>query len=103
MSDAENEEPLRKDAWLSLTADVIAEHPDWVGDTVMAVQTGVREAQERQMDRIEDLSMGLWQAVSTRPGAKRRDGETIAKAIETSTLAGSPWAQKAIEKERKNP
>lgn len=101
MSEDEPQQQMTKSRWMGIVAGMLADHPDWMEATVTAMQAGVSKALKRKDDRIEDLSVGLWQALTTRPGAKRRDSEAIIEGIEASVLANSPWAAEAIEKERK--
>jgi hypothetical protein len=95
----EESEELKLYQWEHMVAEVLAEHPQWMAATVNAAQRGVLAAVERQQDRNADLSMGLWQALSTRPGAKRRNKDLIIEAIKASTFAGSSWAEETSKKE----
>lgn len=91
---------IEKGEWASIVASMLAAHPDWAEVTVQMMQVGLLEAVERQKDRVSDLSLGLYEALSTRPGTKKRDGSRIAQAVRASNFFGSPWANDTIAKEQ---
>jgi hypothetical protein len=93
-------DPLTRARWATVVADVIAEHPEWMSTTVEAVQAGILAAQERQLDRIADLSMGLIEAINTKPGHVKRNHGAIIKAIEASNVHPTVWSEKAIAREQ---
>jgi hypothetical protein len=93
------EKKLTRDQWAATVADVIAEHPEWMAATVNAVQAGILEAQERQLGRIADVSMGLVEALNTKPGHVKRNHAAIVRAVEASNVHGSKWAEAMISKE----
>lgn len=85
--------------WYEVIATTLAQQPELAATTVQAMQAGLIEALDRQQERNADLSMGLWQAMTTKPHHVKRDHAAIVRAIEASTLYGSAWAKQAIEKE----
>ncbi len=91
---------LTPEEWAEIVSGVLAAQPELAAATVTAMQAGILEAQERQLDRIADVSMGLHQALTTKPGHVKRRHEVIVRAIEASTLCGSKWATEAIVKEQ---
>jgi hypothetical protein len=86
--------------WASIVSDVLARQPELAAVTVQAMQAGIIEANERLADRVADVSMGLVQALSTKPGHVKRRSDMIVRAIEASTVRGSKWAAGAIAKEQ---
>lgn len=88
-----------REQWADAVAEVISLHPEWVAATVNAVQAGILEANERLRDRVADVSMGLHQALITKPGHVKRRHDVIVRAIEASTLCGSKWADETIARE----
>lgn len=89
-----------REEWADVVAGVIAAQPELVSVTVEAMQAGILEARERQLDRIADVSMGLVEALNTKPGHAKRRGDVIVRAIEASNVHGSRWAADMIAKER---
>lgn len=94
-----SDEETTRGRWAQTVARTLAEHPEWVGDTIKAITAGITASNERLLDRVSDVSQGLLEALITRPGTKRRRGAVIVKAIESSQYAGTAWAQKMIERE----
>jgi len=90
---------LTVEEWAATVAFVLAEHPEWMAATVNAVQKGVLVAQERQLDRISDLSLGLHEALRTERRAKTRRRDVIVKGIKASNIHPTVWSKEAIEKE----
>ena len=85
--------------WATVVSDVLAQQPELAAATVQAMQAGILEAQERQLDRIADVSMGLVEALSTKPGQVKRRRDVIVRAIEASTVHGSKWSAAMIARE----
>lgn len=95
--------PERKftpEQWAQIVSGVLAEQPELAAVTVTAMQAGILEANERLRDRVADVSMGLHEAMSTKPGHVKRKHDVIVRAIEASNLRGSKWANEAIAKEQ---
>lgn len=91
-----------REQWASAVHAVLAAHPDWVADTVNAMQAGVVEALDRQKDRTLTVSLGLVEAVRTERRSKGRVHDRIIKAIEVSNFHPTPWSKSAIEQETRN-
>jgi hypothetical protein len=91
---------LTPEQWADVVSDVLANQPELAAVTVQAMQAGILAANDRLRDRVADVSMGLVEALNTKPGHARRRGNVIARAIEVSTVCGSKWADEMIEKER---
>jgi hypothetical protein len=89
-----------REQWADAVADVLARRPDWAAVTVQAMQAGILEANERLRDRVADVSMGLHEALSTKRGQVKRRPDVIVRAVEASTLSGTPWANDVIAKEQ---
>lgn len=89
-----------REDWALFVTSVISEQPELVSTTVAALQAGILSAQDRQLDRISDLSMGLHEALSTKPGHVRRQHDVIVKAIEASNIHPTAWSEAAIAKEQ---
>jgi hypothetical protein len=85
--------------WAATVAFVLAEHPEWMAVTVNAVQKGVLTAQERLRERIAEVSLGLYEALNTKPHYVRRRHEFIIGGIKASNMHPSVWSAAAIEKE----
>ena len=90
---------ITKEQWQELVYEVLADHPDWAASTVDAMQGGLLQALERKQDRISDLSYGLYEALNTRRGSLRRDGQRIIAAINASQFANTKWSAETIAKE----
>lgn len=90
---------ITREQWQELVYEVLADHPDWAADTVACMQQGLLQALERKQDRISDLSHGLHEALTTRRGSLRRDGQRIIAAINASNFANTKWSADAIAKE----
>lgn len=95
MSDRE----ITEQEWASTVYAVLAAHPGWVASTVNAIQQGVVEAIEHQQDRSHTLSIGLMEALNTRPGAKRRVRQRIIDAVKVSHFHPTPWSSRILERE----
>lgn len=89
-----------EEEWAATVAYVLKEHPEYVSATVRAIQAGILAALDRKADRLATVSMGLVEALRTKPGQVRRNREQIVKAIEASTVFPSVWSTEAIEKEQ---
>lgn len=92
-------ENLTRERWAAIVAETLAEHPGWAAVTVQAMQTGIVEANERLRDRLADVSMGLVEALNTKPGHVKRNGAQIVRAIEASNVHPTKWSAQAIAKE----
>ena len=92
---------LSREEWVGVVASTLARHPDWAGVTVEAMQAGLTEAIDRQKDRVSDLSLGLVEALSTRPGSKRRNSDRIVQAIRVSNFYNTKWSAETIAKEER--
>ena len=90
---------LTVEEWAATVASVLAEHPEWMAATVNAVQKGVLVAQERLKERIAEVSLGLYEALNTKPHYVRRRHEFIIGGIKAGNLHPTPWSKEAIEKE----
>jgi hypothetical protein len=93
-------EKLTSEEWFNTVAAVLAEHPDYAAATVQAMQDGLTEALDRKSERLAAVSMGLHEALSTKPDHVKRNRELIVTAIKASTLYRTPWSAAAIAKER---
>lgn len=91
---------ITPEQWARLVSETLANQPELAAVTVTAMQAGITEANERLRDRVADVSMGLHQALITKPGHVKRRHEVIVRAIKASTLCGSKWATEAIAKEQ---
>lgn len=87
--------------WAEIISDVLAAQPELAAVTVTAMQDGILRAQDRLRERISEVSMGLVEALNTKPGYVRRNHDVIVAAIEASTVHPSPWSKDAIAKEAK--
>lgn len=94
------ERKFTPEQWAEIVSGVLANQPELAAITVTAMQAGILEANERLRDRIADVSMGLHQALNTKPGHVKRRHDLIVRAIEASNLRGSKWANEAIAKEQ---
>lgn len=92
---------IRPELWARMVTAVLASQPRLAAVTVEALQAGILASNERLLDRIEAVSMGLYEALNTKRGQARRDGGRIVKGIEASALQGTPWSAEMIEKEGK--
>lgn len=90
---------ITPEEWGDIVSDALAGQPELAAVTVQAMQAGIIEANERLRDRVADVSMGLVEALSTKPGQVKRRSEAILRAIEASTVCGSKWADEMIAKE----
>lgn len=90
---------LTPEEWSSIVSGVLAAQPELAAATVNAMQAGILAAQERQLDRIAELSMGLVEALDTKPGHVKRRHYLIVRAIRASTAHPTPWSEKAIARE----
>lgn len=90
---------LTPEQWASTVEAVLAAHPDWTAVTVRALQSGLMEALDHQQERISSLSLGLVEAINTRPGAKRRVPDRIVKAVRASNYHPTEWSADVIAKE----
>ena len=88
--------------WQGIVQSVLSENPTWGAITVNAVQSGINEALKRELERSSTLSIGLYEALATKVGAKRRKTNLVIKAIKASNFDGTDWAEKAIAKEGQN-
>lgn len=102
MSESEDHVRLTPEGWATLVAMTLADHPDWVGVTVNAMQDGVVEAIERHKDRALTLSTGLMEAVRTERRAKGRVHDRVIDAIEVCNFHPTKWSAAAIEREKQN-
>ena len=93
---------LTKEQWASTVYAVLAAHPDWVSDTINAMQAGVIEAIDHQKDRTLKVSLGLMEAVRTERRSKSRVHDRIIEAIEVCNFHPTPWSKSAIERETRN-
>lgn len=91
---------LTKEQWSAIVSEVLSAQPDLAATTVTAMQEGILLAQDRQLERLANVSMGLAEALRTKPGYVKRQHDLIIKAIEDSTLMTSPWSYGAIAQER---
>lgn len=98
MPDAE--EKLTPEEWFAIVGETLAQQPELAAVTVEAMQAGILAANDRLRERVAEVSMGLVEALNTRPGHVKRGREAIVRAIEASTVCGSEWAKKMIAKER---
>jgi hypothetical protein len=86
--------------WAAVVSDVLAQQPELAAVTVQAMQAGILEARERLADRVADVSMGLVEALRTKPGHVKRRHDVIVRAIEASTVRGSTWSAEMIAREQ---
>lgn len=93
-------EGLSERDWSALVAEVLAVHPEFADVTVRALQEGILAAMGRRSDRLVDVSMGLVEALRTKPHHVNRDHDQIIRAIEASTVHPSKWSAEAIAKEQ---
>jgi hypothetical protein len=98
MTDAHD---VREDEWAALVVEVLADHPEYAAVTVQAMQAGILAAVDRRGERLVDVSMGLVEALNTKPGHGKRDHDRIIKAIEASNVHPTAWSAEAIAKEQK--
>lgn len=61
---AYGEEQLAKDLFLNRVAKAIAEHPDWAGETLLAVTAGTSRAIKEMQKRNAEMNVGLICALS---------------------------------------
>jgi hypothetical protein len=90
---------ITREEWADAVAGVIAAQPELASVTVDAMQAGILEAQERQLDRIADISMGLVEALNTKPGQVKRRHDVIVRAIEASNHHPTKWSAEMIVRE----
>ena len=90
---------MTEDEWASTVVEVLARHPDWAAGTVNAMQLGLLVAIDNQKDRVQSLSMGLYQALSSTRKAKRRNRKMIVDAIRVSTIHPTVWSEAMIARE----
>jgi hypothetical protein len=95
VSDASSSE-LARERWVSVVCDVLAEHPEWAGVTVGAMQQGLLDALDRRSERLSTVSLGLYEALSTRPGVKRRRRDVIVDAIKASNFHPTKWSAEML-------
>ena len=91
---------ITRDEWATLVAEVIREQPEYAAATVQAMQAGILAALDRKAGRLVDVSLGLVEALNTKPGHVRRNHASIIRAIEASTVHPSAWSAEAIAKEK---
>jgi hypothetical protein len=90
---------LTRERWTATVIDTLAEHPEWAGVTVQAMQVGILAANDRLRERISDVSLGLVEAMNTRLAHKKRRHDLIIRAIKSSNVFGSKWSDEALAKE----
>jgi hypothetical protein len=88
--------------WATMVISVLADHPEWAGTTVQAMQSGILMSNDRLRERIATVSMGLVEAINTKPNHVKRRHDFIIDAVNASTVAGSKWAKETIEREQNN-
>ena len=93
-------EKLTPEEWAAIVGGTLARQPELAAVTVQAMQAGILAANDRLRDRVADVSMGLVEALNTKPGQVKRRSEVIVRAIEASTVRGSKWSSEMIAKER---
>lgn len=86
--------------WAAAVGDVLAQQPELAAVTVQAMQAGILAANDRLRDRVSDVSMGLVEALRTKPGHVKRRHDVIVRAIEASVVYGSTWSDEMIAKLR---
>lgn len=91
---------LSRNEWATVVAEVLRAHPEFAAVTIQAMQEGILAALDRKSERLADVSMGLYEALRTKPGAARREREQIIKAIEASIFHPTTWSKDAIAKEQ---
>lgn len=89
-----------REEWAAIVASVISEQPELVSTTVAALQEGIVAALDRRSDRLADVSMGLVEALNTKPGHVKRDHDVIVRAIEASNVHPTKWSAQMIAKEQ---
>lgn len=91
---------LSPEEWFAIVGETLARQPELAAATVEAMQAGILAANDRLRERVADVSMGLVEALNTRPGHVKRRRDVIVRAIKASTVCGSAWSEKMIAKER---
>jgi hypothetical protein len=92
---------ITREQWADMVADVLSAHPEFAAVTVQAMQEGILAAVARESDRRALVSMGLVEALNTKPRHVKRNHDRIITAIEASTFHPTTWSAAAIEKEQK--
>jgi hypothetical protein len=90
---------INEDEWAEIIHDRLAAQPELAAVTVQAMQEGILTANDRLRERVAEVSMGLVEAIRTKPGQVRRKRDVIVRAIMASTVYGSKWSDEAIAKE----
>lgn len=85
--------------WAATVEEVLGEHPEYAAITVAALQQGLLKALDRKSERLATVSLGLHEALRTKPGHVGRNHDRIVQAIEASTVFPSVWSDRAIAKE----
>jgi hypothetical protein len=93
-------EKLDPEEWKSIVAEVLTAQPELAAATVQAMQAGILAALNRRSDRLADVSLGLAEAIRTKPGQAGRNRALIVRAIEASTVHPTKWSEAAISKEQ---
>lgn len=100
MSDETGELRFTEMQWRVFVGRVIANQPELISPTVEGLQDGTLTALERQRERAFTLSLGLVEALNSKPGAVRRDRERIVAAVKVSQFHPTPWSKKIINREQ---
>jgi len=90
---------LSPERWAATVTFVLANQPELAGVTVQAMQEGILIANDRLRDRVAAVSMGLVEAMNTRPTHKKRRHDVIIRAIKASVVFGSKWSDDMIARE----
>lgn len=74
---------MEKQEFLSYVASVIAQRPDWFGDLIMAVQSGVHVALDNERNEKANMAYSLSLMIEQAPDVAEEESHRMQKGIES--------------------
>jgi len=85
---------MNKQEWLQFVKQIIEQNPNWMSDTVMAMQAGIEGRLKQEMEYSTDIEIALVTSLD-----KKTDKDLLLKGIKALRRYGkTKWQEEWIKK-----